>query len=362
MDNKRALRLSSWLWGGVVVVLVLLALSFVPSSYVVQRPGPVFDTLGHANTRDGTEIPLISISGTETYDDTAGALSLTTVRVVGNPDKPLSWMDVGLAWFNPAMEIVPMEAIFPPGETVTERDERNAALMDESQNEATAAALRELGFAVPAEVEVVDIGPGSAAEGLLKAGDRLLALNGIALTSTGDLRARVQQSAGQPVTLSLLRSGTPHDIAVTPTRADAGSPWLIGAYVLTHYDFPIEVVIQLDNVGGPSAGLMFALGIVDRLTPGPLTGGAAIAGTGTIDSEGRVGAIGGIQQKLHGARDAGSTFFFAPESNCAHISRVPSGLQVVRVATLSEALAALDVIAAGGETDALPSCTTAPSG
>src|SRR5690606_12624406 len=125
------------------------------------------------------------------------------------------------------------------------------------------------------------------------------------------------------------------------------------------YTFPVDVAIQLDNVGGPSAGMMFALGIIDQLTPGYLGGGEQIAGTGTIDSEGVVGAIGGIRQKLYGARDAGAEYFLAPASNCDMVTgHVPDGLHVVAVQTLAEALAALDVIAVGGDIQGLASCSS----
>ncbi len=118
------------------------------------------------------------------------------------------------------------------------------------------------------------------------------------------------------------------------------------------------MTIQLDNVGGPSAGMMFALGIVDQLTPGELNGGENVAGTGTIDAEGTVGPIGGIRQKLYGARDAGAEYFLAPAANCDEVvGHVPDGLQVIRTGTLEESLDALSVIAEGGDVASLPTCT-----
>jgi len=138
--------------------------------------------------------------------------------------------------------------------------------------------------------------------------------------------------------------------------------WLIGITLRTDYDFPIDVTIQLDNVGGPSAGMMFALGIIDTLTEGELNGGQNVAGTGTIDAAGTVGPIGGIRQKLYGARDAGAEFFLAPAANCDEVvGHVPDGLQVIRTATLDESLDALEVIADGGDLDALPTCERAAS-
>src|SRR5690606_2869586 len=138
-------------------------------------------------------------------------------------------------------------------------------------------------------------------------------------------------------------------VAITPektTDAGGGTIWLVGISLTTDYDFPVDVRLQLDNVGGPSAGMMFALGIIDTLTPGGLNGGKKIAGTGTIDAAGTVGPIGGIRQKLYGARDAGATVFLAPESNCDEVvGHVPDGLDVFRTGTLEESMRILDVIA-----------------
>jgi PDZ domain-containing protein len=153
-------------------------------------------------------------------------------------------------------------------------------------------------------------------------------------------------------------------VEITPEldTTDGVDTWLIGITLTTEYDFPIDVTIQLDNVGGPSAGMMFALGIVDELTPGEMTGGNDIAGTGTIDAAGTVGPIGGIRQKLYGAVDAGADYFLAPASNCDEVvGHVPDGLQVISTSTLEDSLHALEVIANGGDVDALPTCTASAS-
>lgn len=363
MATPPARRFGIGMWALVVALVGLVVLTFLPTPYVIQRPGPVYDTLGTARTGDGTQIPLIRIDDAETFE-TDGSLSLTTVEVVGNRERPPSWFELALAWTDSSRAVLPMDAVFPEGVTSEQRNERNAALMDESQNEATAAALRELGYTVPAEVEVVELVEGAPAEGLLEPGDHLLSVNGVPLTSTTNLRAQLQEHGGAPVEIALIRAGEQLTVEITPELATQGaaSSWVIGTYVVTHYEFPIDVTIQLDNVGGPSAGLMFTLGIIDQLTPGALTGGHAFAGTGTIDSEGFVGAIGGIRQKLHGARDAGAEFFFAPDSNCNEVvGHVPDGLQVIRTATLDEALDALDLITAGGDLEALPACAAAGS-
>lgn len=347
--------------GALIVALVgLVVLTFLPAPYVIQRPGPVYDTLGSVRSQ-GEDVALIQIEDAETYP-TEGSLSLTTVEVVGNRERSPSWFELAMAWIDPSRAIVPMDQVFPEGVSTEDRNEQNALLMDESQNEARAAALRELGYEVPAEVEVLGLVDSSPATGLLEEGDLLLAVEGTPLTSTTNLRAQIQAHDGAPVQLTFLRGGAEHEVTVTPsqTTQNGVTSWVIGTYVTTHYTFPVDVAIQLDNVGGPSAGMMFALGIIDQLTPGYLGGGEEIAGTGTIDSEGVVGAIGGIRQKLYGARNAGAEYFLAPASNCDMVvGHVPDGLQVFAVQTLDDALAALDAIATGGDVQALATCSSA---
>ncbi len=140
------------------------------------------------------------------------------------------------------------------------------------------------------------------------------------------------------------------------SRGEEGQT-LLGVLIDPKYTFPIQVDIKIENIGGPSAGMMFSLGIIDKLTPGPMTGGKKIAGTGTIDSSGQVGPIGGIQQKLVGARDAGAAWFLAPADNCREVvGQVPEGLRVVKVSTLREARVAVEAIGEGKDTSGLPTC------
>ncbi|BDZ38826.1 YlbL family protein [Microbacterium suwonense] len=343
-----------------VALVALVGLTFIPTQYVIQRPGPVFDTLGTALGADGTEVPLIEVDGAKTYP-TGGSLDLLTVQTVGNRQRTPTWFELALAWFDPTRAVVPIDAVFPEGVTSEQRDERNAALMVDSQHEATAAALTELGYDVGAQVEVVSVIEGSPAEGNLQEGDRILAVDGADVDSATLLRDAIQKAKGAEVELSVLRDGETRTVAITPqktTDADGATVWLIGISLTTDYDFPIDVRLQLDNVGGPSAGMMFALGIIDTLTPGELNGGKKVAGTGTIDAAGEVGPIGGIRQKLYGALDAGATVFLAPESNCDEVvGHIPDGLQVYRTGSLDESLDILKVIAEDGDTSKLPVCT-----
>ncbi|PVE92241.1 PDZ domain-containing protein [Microbacterium sp. TPD7012] len=363
MDRTRSGKPGLGVWALIVALIALVVLTFLPTPYVIQRPGPVYDTLGTATGTDGEQVPLISVEGAETFE-TGGTLDLTTVQVVGNRERTPSWFELALAWMDSSRAVVPLDSVFPEGVTTEQRDERNAMLMVDSQHEATAAALNELGYDTGAKVVVQEAVADAPADGLLEGEDVITAIDGTPVTSATQLREAIQKAGGDPVALTVLRAGEEKTVEVTPeehTENDV-TTWLIGITLRTDYDFEVDVTLQLDNVGGPSAGMMFALGIIDTLTEGELNGGHNIAGTGTIDAEGTVGPIGGIRQKLYGARDAGADYFLAPASNCDEVvGHVPDGLQVIRTATLEESLDALEVISADGDVSSLPTCELAGS-
>ena len=357
--QRMSRRTVAGVWALTVAMVVLLVITFLPTSYVIQVPGPVYNTLGTAENADGEEVPLISVEGAETYP-TDGALDLLTVQVQGNREQTPSWFELALAWFNPARAVLPIDAIFPEGQTTEERNEESAAMMVDSQQEATAAALTELGYDVGAQVSVHSVMEDAAAQGVLQDGDIILEADGVTVTDAAVLRSAINEGEGAPVELLIERDGADQTVEVTPkeTTVDDESVWLIGVTLITDYDFPIDVTIQLNNVGGPSAGMMFALGIIDTLTPGELNGGDNVAGTGTITADGTVGPIGGIRQKMWGARDAGAEWFLAPAANCDEVvGHIPGDLRVYSVEDLDDALAVLDAVREGGDLDALPTCS-----
>lgn len=359
MDRTRSVKLGLGVWSLIVALIALVVLTFLPTPYVIQRPGPVYNTLGTAADADGNQVPLIKIDGADTFE-TAGSLDLTTVQVVGNRERTPSWFELALAWTDSSKAVVPLDSVFPAGVTTEQRDEQNAVLMVDSQNEATAAALEQLDYDTGATVAVVEAVEDMPADGLLETDDVITAIDGKTLTSAKQLREEIQDAGGDPVELTVLRDDEEMTVEITPEErtADGATTWVVGVTLRTDYDFPIDVTIQLDNVGGPSAGMMFALGIIDTLTPGELNGGKDVAGTGTIEADGTVGPIGGIRQKLYGARDAGAEYFLAPESNCDDVvGHIPDGLTVVSTATLEESVHALEVIAEGGDVSALPTCS-----
>lgn len=357
--RRRSRRAVSGMWALSVALLVLLIITFLPTAYVIQQKGPVYNTLGTAQNADGEQVPLISVEGAETFP-TGGALDLLTVQVVGNRERTPSWFELALAWFDPSRAVIPIDRIFPANQTTQERNEQSVQLMVDSQTEATAAALSELDYDIDPRPAVHTVTEGSAAEGVLEAGDVIIAVDGDPVTQTAEVSDRVAASDGDPIELTIERNGQESTVTVSPRQVevDGEQRWLVGVQLIPEFDFPIDVTIQLNDVGGPSAGMMFALGIIDVLTPGELNGGQQVAGTGTIDADGVVGPIGGIRQKLYGARDAGADYFLAPADNCNEVvGHVPDDLRVFSVAELSDSLAVLDAIRDGGDLDALPTCT-----
>ncbi|TIH36905.1 PDZ domain-containing protein [Subtercola vilae] len=343
-------------WVSLIAALALaLGMSFIPSPYVIEQPGPVFNTLGTSD-HDGTQVPLISISGATTYP-TSGALDMLTVSVVGSPESLPSWAEIVGAWFDQSRAVVPVASIYPPTVTVEQQDQQNQAQMVNSQQEAIAAALTKMGTAFTTTVSVAQVATDAPATNILKAGDTIDSVNSVAVTSVDTLRAAVTANGdAAPATLVITRSGAQQTVQITPQKASDGTI-LLGIAAAAAYQFPFTVNIQLDNVGGPSAGMMFALGIIDQLTPGDLTGGQKVAGTGTISADGTVGAIGGIRQKLYGAEQSGATYFLAPASNCDEVvGHVPSGLTVFAVSTLTDSITALTDISSGSDTGSLPTC------
>jgi PDZ domain-containing protein len=335
---------------GFATVLLASALAFVPVPYVIFRPGPVVNTLG---TVDGKR--LISIEGRTSYPP-EGTLDMTTVRVSGGPGTRLSLFSALRAWLSDSRAAVPEEAVFQPGLSEQETRDQDIGRMLSSQQSATAAALGALGIPVPTTLNVAGISPDVPAAKVLKPKDVVTNVNGTAIKDLTQLRAVLQRTqAGREVKITVRRGGAEQDVVTRTIRGEDGQT-LLGVFLDPKFQFPFQVKIDIPDVSGPSAGMVFALGIIDNLTPGDLTGGEQVAGTGTIDADGSVGPIGGIQQKLVGARQAGARYFLAPSANCDEVrDHVPDGLQVVKVATLTEARRAMDAIATD-KAASLPTC------
>jgi Lon-like protease len=321
------------LLGGVVLALLLWQAFFtVKVPYVALGPGPTVNTLGQADKHD-----VINVTGTP-VSTSKGQLRLVTVSVTSD----LTLFDAVKGWLQHDYAVVPRELIYPPNQTEQQVDQQNAQEFKDSQTSAETAALRELGY--PVQVTVKEVKAGTPADGVLKVGDVITSVDGTPVTTAAKLTELIRaKPAGTARTFSYTRAGAPGTVPLTP-RAEDGSP-RIGVTVEQKQPHPFELKIDLDRIGGPSAGLMFTLGIIDKVEPDDLTAGAVVAGTGTIDDEGNVGPIGGIPQKLVAAKRDGAKVFLTPAANCAEAlaNKVP-GLPMAKVATLDDALAALKAV------------------
>ena len=344
-------RISAMTLSGLLALGLGVAAAVLPVPYVVESPGPTFNTLGTENTK-----PVISVSGRETFP-AKGNLDLTTVYVDGGPNGPVSVFEAFSAWLDGSKAVYPEELIFPTGVTKEESQQESAVAMATSQENAVAAALKGLDIPYGQKLEVADLSEGSAAQGKLQKGDVFTSINAKLVTSLQVIQDELAAGKGKPAVVVVSRDGKQVTETVTPAKNPSGR-YILGVLLQYRFTFPFETKISLDKVGGPSAGMMFALGIMDTLTPGDLTGGKHIAGTGTISPDGVVGPIGGIAVKMHGARAEGATMFLAPAANCAEVvGHIPDGLQVVKVENLDEAKSAVELAAKGGDTSGLPACT-----
>jgi Lon-like protease len=333
------------------VAVSIVAASFISVPYVILSPGPTLNTLGTLVAHRGAK-PLIEISGTRTYP-TRGHLNLVTVSYQGGPGDSFNVFTALQAWLSPHEAVVPEQELFGTGLTQQQVTRQDTEAMVSSQQTAEAAALCQLRISFDTIDTIKAVEPGMPAAGVLKPGDVIVAVDGTPVTcraNAGDLiRAR---RPGAPVLLTVSRGRVTRHVRLK--TADVQGTPVVGVQVVESYRFPFPVKINVGDIGGPSAGMMFALGIIDKLTPDNLTGGRFIAGTGEISADGTVSPIGGIQQKMAGARAAGATVFLAPAANCTDTAgAVPAGLRLVKVSTLAGAVHDLEVLKAGGH---VPSC------
>jgi len=355
--EERGVRLGrGWItwFVGALVIVGLVALGYTPSGYVVEKPGDTYDTLGTVEV-DGDTVPLVDVPMEETYP-TTGSLSMLTVITVGDRDKTASWGTVAVSWLTKSHDILPLDEVYPAGITTSQRAEISQAQMSMSQQRAVAAALTVLGDEYTTTVSVVGTVDDGPSAGVLEPGDFIESINEKPIDDISAVRKALEANGlDKPAKLTVNRAGVEEEVEITPIASDSGP--VIGVEIDENYDFPFDVLIQLEGVGGPSAGQIFALAIIDKLTPGSLTGGTNVAGTGTITEDGIVGPIGGIRQKMYGAQDAGAEYFLAPAANCPEVvGEIPDGLEVFAVETLADSLTVLNTLSTGASTALLPRC------
>ncbi|CAN5420647.1 PDZ domain-containing protein [soil metagenome] len=347
-------------WSILAIALIgVTVVALIPAPYVIEQPGPVYDTLGDV-TINGEAQPMILIPMEETFP-TSGSLNMLTVSIRGNREELPNWLEIATAYFDPSKAVVPVDLVYPIGQSVEDSNQQGAVDMQNSQQEAIAAALTQLGYEFTSTVTVVEAQEDGPSAGMLLPGDVILSLNDQEVTDVTGLRAAIAENGvSKPADVLIRRDGVEQTLRINPAMSDGDNPVpVLGIIAGSDYDFPFTVTIQLENVGGPSAGMMFALGIIDKLSEDTLTGGQNFAGTGTISAGGDVGPIGGIRQKMYGAVGAGADYFLAPKANCDEVAgHIPSGLEVFAVATLDDALDVLETVAASGDTSKLPTCPT----
>jgi PDZ domain-containing protein len=341
MTRKTTLTIAA----AVLAVLVGVAV-FVPVPYVVMSPGVTENTLGTFGDK-----PVISIKGHKTYP-TSGHLDLTTVSVT-SPDSHPRLPDILRAWWSSDEIVLPRDVVYPPQESTNAVVQQNQNAMLDSQSDAKAVGLSAAGIDA-VKVDVAATLAGSPAKGVLEKGDEIDAVNGKTVASVADIVAAVSSLApGSPVTLAIKRGGSDATVKLVTAKSPTDpSKSVIGVSLTEVFKPTFKVNIDLgQQIGGPSAGLMFSLGIYDLLTPGKLTGGRYIAGTGTIDLTGKVGPIGGIQQKIAGAYANGATIFLVPAGDCSEAgqSSLAGKLDLIKVSTMSDAIHALEAYDNGTE-------------
>lgn len=305
-------RTVSGLLASVLLAVLFYVAATSPVPYITMSPGPTVDVLAEIR---GEEI--VEVEGHERYD-TDGRLELTTIKLTG-PAQEVNIGEALTAWFDRSRAVYPREAFYTPDESEQDVETQSAVQMVSSQDTAVAVALTELGYELDKITEVLAVTPDSPAEGRLRTRDQIVTVNAERIRDATDVARIVRATPpGEAATFEIRRGGEDRTIRVVPepSEDDPDIP-LVGIAVGPSYDFPFDVSLNIDErIGGPSAGLIFSLAVYDTLTPGALTGGAAVSGTGTIAEDGTVGPIGGIQQKIIAAADSGAEIFLVPPRNC----------------------------------------------
>ncbi len=339
-----------------LIVVLGLYMAVTPLPFVTYAPGLTINVLG-----DNGSNPIISVQGHRTYHDD-GELRMTTVSV-SRRDARLDLFTLMSTW-----GLARDDALYPYsiqyGDAGTQQQDTQEGQVEmiSSQDSAIAAALRQLGYHVRPVLEILAVTPDMPSDGKLEPRDVVRRFDGTRVTAATQMSKLVADvPAGQSVPITVTRKGRTVTQQVTPVDQDGHR--LIGVTLGMGYTFPFKVSVNIsDAIGGPSAGLMFSLSIYDTLTPGSLTAGGTVAGTGTITGQGRVGEIGGIQQKIVGARQDGAQLFLVPPANCADALTSNHGsMRLVKAVTLRSAIKA--VTAWGQDHEApLPQCRPSDGG
>ena len=343
-------------WTALVSALAFICLAVllvvVPVPFVSWTPGGTQDTLGNV----GNE-PMIMVQGVDTYP-TAGRLDMTVVAITP-ADARLSLPQALLAYWLPHRDALPRDAVYAPGKTAEQVESEDADMMETAQDDAVVAALRADGRPVTEMPAIFSVTVGGPAHKLLLPGDLVVSVDGIATPDDEAVRERIlSHRVGQKVRFVVIRDKVETEVIVTTVESNIQPDVpVVGITLATGYRYEPEISFDLgQQIGGPSAGLVFALAIYDKITNGPLLAGRHLAGTGTITPAGDVQAIGGIQEKIAAAQKAGATAFFVPANNCRDLEGVRTNMTLIKVATLNEAIDAVQAVNSYGAGAVLPRC------
>lgn len=335
-----------------VFVVLAVLLVVVPVPFITWGPGDAHDTLGDV----GTE-PIIKVKGIATHP-TTGQLDLTVVSVTP-ADARLSLPQALLAYWLPHRDALPREAVYARGKSAEQVQAEDADLMETAQDDSVVAALRADGQPVTEMPAVYSVTVGGPAHRLLLPGDLVTSVDGVPTPDQKAVSAQIRtHKPGDDITFRVIRQRTPTTVVVRAAQANtADAAPVVGITIGTGYQYGPEISFDLgQEIGGPSAGLVFALAIYDKITDGALLAGRHVAGTGSITPDGEVGAIGGIQEKIAGAEAAGAEVFLVPAPNCGDLAGVRTDMTLVRIATLGDAISALQTLATPGGADRVPHC------
>ena len=335
--------------GPLALILGGIALA-VPLPYASYSPGPTFDILG----TDENRAEVIQIDGHKAYYDD-GQIRFTTV-IASSYGQKLTLGDALARWFDPDRAVVPYDVVHPPEQSKKDEEAEGQVQMSTSQDTAKAVALKEIGVDVPTAVQAAAVAADGPAADKLLPGDLFQEVDGEPVTDADQIVKAVQKHTDlSNVEFKILRDEDELTVRVKPRLDDEGVP-KVGVQVGLGYEFPFKIQLRIDpTVGGPSAGLMFSLAIYDTLTPGSMTGGATVAGTGELLPDGTVGPIGGIAQKIAGAQEAGAELFFVPKDNCPDVKDLDPDLRLVKATSMHEARLALEKWSEDRDAE-LPAC------
>lgn len=337
----------------------------MPTSFIVMRPGPADDVSGEYQGE-----PIVEVTGQPTYPSDTRLL-MTTVSAYGSAESGANGSTVMAAMFDSAARIVPIRALYAPDQSAEEISARDQQMMASSQDTAAAVAMERAGLDVTMNLVVA---ANTNDQAKLVEGDVIRAVRSPQMDQPLEVKTFGQLTsfltgveAGTELSVSIERDGEQLTVPVVTVERQPdfdgsvrpGS--MMGVLInVTDVTMPAQANYIIDGIGGPSAGNIFSVEIYDQLTEGSLGGDHVIAGTGALSWDGTIMPIGGIAQKLVGARDAGAENFLAPASNCYETTgHIPAGMNVWAVRTIDDSIHAVEAIGKGDTSDLTP-CSAVP--